>query len=499
MNFLITDKTRFVRLAYVAIAFLVALLAELLLWRDALGLGAFLLILIYVVGFTALAFVTGYAHQRLALWFLIPIFILAFDLVIYTNNLVQACLPLLLFVLLFVYSVLLTLKNSSRAKFYFKSIPLFKKISLIFKHWGSLAEDLLYWRKGMKPNEKYKKIAIGLVVSIPILIVFILLFSSADAVFQQGAEKIFSFKLNFDPTILWRIIRTILFTLLIGSFFYALLSEEHTLQDSAGPAAEKIDHTVATVVLTLVNILFLLFVVIQIRYLFGSHDYVQVANITFADYARRGFFELVWVMIFSAFLLLLFYRSASFHGKSIAVSILKLFLILQILVIAASSLTRMNLYQDEYGYTTLRLYVEWFIYFSGAMFLFLAAAIIKNLSFKKFFHVGLIFSLAAFTLVASLNMDGMISKKNIDRYLLQGKELDLNYLVNNLSIDAVPEIARLKDRFVAHEYYSSGIRTDDVNLLLLNKKEAIMKSYNSWPEFNLSAYRALIALSDFIK
>ncbi|MFA6547664.1 MAG: DUF4153 domain-containing protein, partial [Candidatus Magasanikbacteria bacterium] len=481
MNFLATDKSRYVRLAYVAIAFLVALLAEFLFWQQTLGLGAFLLVLVYVAIFTTVAFATNFVHQRLALLFLIPIFILSFDLVIYANDFVRTFVPLSICVLVFLYSIFLTLKNRNSIKFYFKNIPVLNKLTLIFENWGKVIGDLFYWRKLASPNEKYKKIAIGLIISIPILLVFIMLFASADAVFQQGLDKIFSVRFNFDPINVWRAVRVMFLTLLAGSFFYVILSDEHEMKDNVKVIAPKLDHTVVTVVLSLVNILFLLFVIIQIRYLFGAGDYLQVAGITFADYARRGFFELVWVMIISAVILLVLFRSASYNDRSITVSVLKLILIAQILLIATSALRRMNLYQDEYGYTTLRLYVEWFIYFSGIMFLFLAFVIIKNSSFKRFVYTGLIFGLLAFTTVASVNVDGIISKKNVDRYLLEGKKLDFDYLVNYLSTDAIPEIAKLKGKTVERNISKEDIsmRLNEVSVFLSKRKTDLIPPRNS--------------------
>ncbi|HUM71224.1 MAG TPA: DUF4173 domain-containing protein, partial [Chloroflexota bacterium] len=56
--------------------------------------------------------------------------------------------------------------------------------------------------------------------------------------------------------------------------------------------------------LVAVNLLFLVFVVIQFTYLFGGVAYLQVDNFSYAEYARRGFFELLLVVILSASLIL---------------------------------------------------------------------------------------------------------------------------------------------------------------------------------------------------
>jgi len=506
MNFLAPDKSRLSRLAYVVLAFLVAILYDQLFRSSAHGLGAFLLVIIYLVGFIALVSCTRHIKNRFAFFLLLPILVLAFDQMLYTNILVEKLVPFVILVLLIIFSILLTLRNEGKFIFYFRNIPVVKSVGLIFRNLSLVFHDLLSWTKGSKHSEKYKQIAVGLIISVPILLLFVLLFSEADQVFGSGLEKLLSFKIDIDYLVTWRVVRTIIYTFIGGAFFYALINDGHALVDNK-KTVKKISPISAAIVLFLVNVLFAIFVFIQIKYLFGSHDFVISQNITFADYARSGFFQLVWVMIFSAFLILAFYRSAWYHGRSILVSVLKLFLIVQIFIIAASALKRMNLYQDEYGFTTLRLYVEWFIYFVCLMYVLLSAAIIKNYSFKNFFHVGLIAGVVVFTVVASTNVDGIIAQKNIDRYLTQGKNLDLYYLVNYLSVDTIPEIVVLNDHpidFKRVGVHSKNSFYSDDNAVsikkwysdaLQNKKTEILNQRNAWYSFNLGAQRALNSLS----
>lgn len=383
MNFLLQDKARLTRLSYAVLAFLVAIISDLIFWNKAPGLGAFLVVIVYVAGFTALAHYTNHAKNKWALLLLVPIVILAFDQMLYNNDLVKGVVPFFIFVLVIVYSILLTVKNENKFVFYFKNIPIVKNVGIILKNFTIICRDLLSWTKGAEHNEKYKQIAIGLVVAMPIILVFTMLFAGADEVFGDGLEKLVSFKIDFNFDVLRRVLKIVVYGFLVGAFFYTLIHEEHALTNGQ-KNVKKISSTVSTVVLTLVNILFAIFVFIQIKYLFGSHDFVINQGIVFAEYARNGFFQLAWVMVFSVMLILVFYRSSWHHGKNIFNSILKLILIAQIFVIAASALKRMNLYQNEYGYTTLRLYVEWFIYFTSIVFTLLAVAIVKHYSWYTF-------------------------------------------------------------------------------------------------------------------
>ncbi len=507
MNFRLQDKARLTRLSYTILAFLVAITSDLIFWNKAIGVGAFLVVVLYTVGFTVLAHYFNHAKNKLAMLLLIPIFILAFDQMLYNNDLVKTVVPFFIFVLVIVYSILLTVKNENKFVFYFKNIPIVRNAGVIFKNFAVICRDLFGWTKGTEHNEKYKQIAIGLAVSLPIIFVFTILFAGADKIFGDGLEKLVSFKIGFDLAILWRILKVVVYSFLVGVFFYTLIHDEHAITDKACKVT-KIPTMVSAIVLTLVNVLFAIFVFIQIKYLFGSHDFVIGQKIVFAEYARSGFFQLAWVMMLSALLIMVFYRSSWHHGKNIFVSILKLLLITQIFVIAASALKRMNLYQNEYGYTTLRLYVEWFIYFASIIFTLLAVAITKHFSFKKTFYAGLICGTVAFTLVASVNVDRMIAKKNIQRFLIQNKTLDLSYLIHVLSIDAIPEFNIITNESLGSELIvvgnidsanGSGIY-NNVNWFrneMAKKKYELIEKNESWYTFNYGARKALKFLYNY--
>lgn len=503
MNFFISDKSRFNRLPYVLAAFLLAILFDQFFWHRVIGLGAFLFVVIYVIVFTGLSFYYHHIKNRSVLWLLIPILVLAFNQMLYTNLLIRELVPFIIFVLLIFYSILLTLRNDNKIAFYFKNIPIFRNVFIIFKNCSTFLKDLFSWTKKGKNSEIYKQIAIGIIVALPILAIFTSLFANADKVFGESLENIFSFNININEELLFRFIRVVVLTFLASIFFYTLINEGHILIDKKKPAI-NVSSLTTGIVLGLVNILFAIFVFIQIKYLFGSHDFIISQHIVFAEYARSGFFQLVWVMIFSLLLILFFYQSAWQHGTTALVKFLKAFLIIQVLVVAISALKRMNLYQDEYGYTTLRLYVEWFIYFICAMFLSLFVSIIKNYSFKKVFYGGIIGGVVAFMLISSVNVDRIIAKKNISRYLTQDKNLDLRYLFL-LSDDAIPEILTLANSEIKTEkivgiYFKANEdkakRTKEwYNDRLKIEKNKILIEREHWYLFNIGAQRALNLLN----
>ena len=116
--------------------------------------------------------------------------------------------------------------------------------------------------------------------------------------------------------------------------------------------------------LGLLNLLFLLFVVVQLRYFFGGAALVEeTSGLTFASYARQGFFELV-----TASALVLPILLGADHlvrgGTPAQVRVFRQLggLLLALLaVIMASALARMRLYTAAYGLSSDRLYATAFM------------------------------------------------------------------------------------------------------------------------------------------
>lgn len=491
MNLLTSSekKQHLMHLGFVYLALFTSLMYDWLIFQQAKGLGFLVFVVIFCTAFITMIIITKKLQLRWPLLLLIPILILSLDVFIFNNNLVSNYVPLVVYLLLLIFVILITLQVNGK-KFFFRNIPILKDVTAPFEEWGRVLRDL-FRSRGDKHHELYKKIVLGLVVALPLLLIFTLLFNSADAVFAGKIEGMgiwLSGLFNVKPVLVWRILRTLVMSLYIASVFYVLIGDKHILSDDVR-VPHRQDPVVVGIILGLVNVLFLLFVFIQIKYLFGSPEYVINNNLTFADYARRGFFELVWVMVIAGLLLLATFRSFAHHGHVKLIQVFKMLLIAQILVIAVSALKRMNIYQDAYGFTTLRLYVEWFIYFTGVCFITLAVALLTNWKFQKFFYFFLVFGLAAFTLVASLNVDAMIANKNIEQAKMQNKPLDIHYLFG-LSVDAIPAIKLALDQNIELKTYQW--KADWVSLLKdvnIKNAEDQLKSWRGW---NVGVARAVI-------
>ena len=200
----------------------------------------------------------------------------------------------------------------------------------------------------------------------------------------------------------------------------------------------RLGGTELTVVLAPPSLLFLAFVLVQLRYLFGGESVVEArTSLTYAEYARHGFFELVAVAALVLPLLLLadWMRRRDRGRQDILFRVLTGALIVLLFVVMASALQRMRLYQREYGLTELRFYVTGAMIWLAVVFAWAAATVLRGR--RELFAVGaLVSGFAAIFAVNVVNPDALIARTNLDR-----PRLDLPYLMN-LSDDATPELVK---------------------------------------------------------
>jgi hypothetical protein len=191
--------------------------------------------------------------------------------------------------------------------------------------------------------------------------------------------------------------------------------------------------------------LFGLFVGVQFATLFGSDDYVRrTTGLTYAEYARGGFWQLLAVTVLALGVVLLASRYAPaptrvdrIWKRSLLAALAGL-----TLVIVASALRRMWLYQEAYGFTTLRLVVLTCELWLGVCFLLVLVAVLRLRArppVREMVAAGVVALLA----LAAIDPDAFVASYNLDRYATTG-QLDTAYL-GTLSADAVPALAKLPE------------------------------------------------------
>ncbi|MFF0816449.1 DUF4153 domain-containing protein [Rhodococcus sp. NPDC003318] len=193
------------------------------------------------------------------------------------------------------------------------------------------------------------------------------------------------------------------------------------------------------------DLLFAGFVAVQARVMFAGDGHVLTTpGLTYADHARQGFWQLCAVTALTLLVVAVAIRKvdlAARRDRAFARVLLGVLCLLA-LVVVASALHRMALYENAFGYTRLRLAVWAVELWFGAVFVI---ALVAGIRMRGQLLPRVVLGSAAVALLAfaAVNPDGHIADRNIDRYQRTGA-IDVTYL-RGLSVDAVPALDRLPE------------------------------------------------------
>lgn len=278
----------------------------------------------------------------------------------------------------------------------------------------------------------------GVLLALPALVIFLILFSSADLVFQRYVAGAFELHIS-SVTVARTILVTIVTLLFIGAYSYIFPKAEPAPADLPAPPTFAIGKLEISILLGSVGALFLLFLIVQLAYLFAGSGNLSGLGFTYAEYARKGFFELLAVAVIAFGML---YLSDKFvakpaRGHSRMFQALSGLLIAEAIVIMASAFKRLYLYEQAFGFTTLRLYSQVFVIFLAVIFVLLLIKILRNQPENRFAFPAFVVAIAFLVAMNLLNPDAFIARQNLDRFYQTGK-LDAEY-IGQLSDDAYSE------------------------------------------------------------
>ena len=323
--------------------------------------------------------------------------------------------------------------------------------------------------------------AVGVGVAIPMVFVFGSLFASADPVFESMAMSLVRW--DVDTMVSHVALMGILAWVAAGYLRGLIKPQPVVVKD--GAVAGRFGFPEIGIPLGAVVLLFGGFVAIQATYLFGGEDFVRHATgMGFAEYARRGFFELVTASALVVPLLLVGQWALNPDDK-IAVRrfrVLSFALLLLVDLVAASAWWRMRLYTNAYGLTVDRFYATVFIVWIGIILGWFAVTVRRERP-EQFAFGAMVSGFALLALLNVVNPDALIARVNLARSDA-GKELDVSYL-SRLSADAAPAIAEAWDNL------------DSDQRCALERVVAYRTNRGAldWRSWNLARHRARTAVS----
>jgi hypothetical protein len=360
-------------------------------------------------------------------------------------------------------------------------------------------------------------VARGLLIALPIVLVFTSLFAAADAAFNRLVSGIFAWNVDLGELPIRLAVAFLIAWAAAGLLAVATgraieADGPPPARPADGPASQSLGAAAAglpsatdrrgdlpvrlgaieaATILVTVDVLFAVFVVLQIAYLFGGLDTLAATGLPYAQYARSGFFELVRVAFLAGALLATVHAVAARRTPLLVGSGLVLAGLTA--VVLASALLRLRIYQDAYGWTELRFYVLASIVWL-AIGIGITVALLVRDRMSWLLH-GL--AMAAIVVLVGINLVGpsrLIAEQNVARVLdpslvpPDGRSgLDVTY-AQGLGDDAIPALVRALP----------ALSPDDrsaLELRLVERRAALLDpGTTGWPSWNLGREAAREAL-----
>lgn len=343
------------------------------------------------------------------------------------------------------------------------------------------------WGRGARPDpaspstgwsRHARTVTRGTLMALPALVLLAALLMAADPVFDRMIQNVFRIDLE-------ELVGHVLFSAVIAWLTAGFLRAVLIADDNATAAIRLPQPALASaeiaVALWILNLLFAAFMVVQLRYLFGGADLVEVtAGLSYAEYARRGFFELVACAALVVPILLVADWAAAPNTPRSRAMLRATMLVLVVLLIGviASAAFRMKLYQDAYGLTEQRLLVSVAIVWLTVVLGWLVLTVLRGR--RERFAVGTIIAgLICLAALHMMNPHALIARVNIDR-AAAGAEYDGAYL-RSLSADAVPTLLARMDKL-------SEVERCRVSRMINERWSG--ERVGGWRSLNLSDWRA---------
>lgn len=333
--------------------------------------------------------------------------------------------------------------------------------------------------KGLS-HKKSLYVLAGLALCIPLLIVVIPLLASADALFQYLAGSAIEWMFRHLAGWIFRLIGG----LCAGAFLFGLLyflRRPEPLKLAVRPNIPPVVEAAAPItVLTVMDVLYALFLAVQFAALFGGEAYLASAGISYAEYARSGFFQLVFVAVLDLALVLACLQLCKRDGGGWrAVQVLSTLLVAASVAMLLSAALRMSLYVGEYGLSFKRALTYWGM---ALLAVYFTAALLKiwRPSFS-FFRVLFAAGVAGWLILNLANVDALVARYNVARNLSPQAVMSVCQTGDLSCQAALPTLEELAQRYPEDE---------ELAHLIQSTRNSAAQVAAHWQSWSLTAFLA---------
>ena len=359
-------------------------------------------------------------------------------------------------------------------------------------------------RKPMSDLAKQRifAVAAGFVVAIPMVMVVVMLLSGADIYFRGACEDVLTFLFDNDFDLVEAIREVVKICVTIAVFFalsygvLAYMNGKNGIEELVHQKRTQWDSFAAITFCSLIGIIYVVFVWIQITGLFMGKLTLPYGY-SYAEYAREGFFQLVFVCLFNVCLVLVCIHCFQKHK---VLQALLAIISLCTYVMLVSSAYRMFMYIREYQLTFLRVLVLWGIVVIGLVMVGVIIAIFKE-QFPLFSYL-LVTVTSLYIVFAAIHPDYVIARYNIAQKEM-GNEIDEWYLRDDLSLDAAGAVLGMYEKELQDDelYVEYALGKNDTPKYIYNYYDRVMCQTRGMNlrTFNISKGLAHMQADDFMK
>ena len=450
--------------------------------KQSVGISAILFAI--PVLYITIRLLKGKIENKKSLLISIPIILLSITYFIFDNTVFRGINTIIIPLLYII--MIITATSNIQAKSMIKMVIIY--IIQPINYIGEVIKKIIHLVRSKDNKEETKgekhNIIKAVFFTIVIALIVIALLSSADSEFSSLFSNLL-IDLHFFsiPALVIKIFSIIIPFFYIAGFFMNMLNIDDVLEETENKEVKTKDGFTIYMMITALNIIYLIFCYTQIKSLF------TIENIKYSSYARQGFFQLMIVSLINIVMIL---KATDKNLKETEKQkkykkIICIIMLVFTLLIIISSLARMTIYQQNYGQTRLRILVDFTLITEIILLVPTALYITKeNIDLVKTYFVIIV---TMYCVVNFSNIDYIIAKSNVDRYIETGK-IDDDYLKRLDNTDIIEQLLRLQEtkfEYTNNDVYENSSKNQLTNLNnYLGKKRDELDEKHTLPEFNLS-------------
>ena len=306
--------------------------------------------------------------------------------------------------------------------------------------------------KPVKPKKESKLIyvGIGILVSIPLVIIIVSLLCQADAVFKEAVDRLLEL---IDLENIIGVLLTVILTF-VGAYANVRYLDEKSIriQDKEHHVYEPV---LAITVTSIITVIYLFFCGIQVVYLTFGNYLTLPDGYTYAEYAHEGFYELLTVCILNLIIVLV---ASYFFGENTVLKVILTVICVCTYIMLISSAYRMFLYVREYDLTKLRVYVLYGLFVLAILLVGVIIYIYRETF--PLFRYGIAILTGAIIILVYSHPAILIAKYNIYQMTDRHSTVDIRHLCE-LGTDAIPVILDNFDELYEYELAHSKKGPDE--------------------------------------